>query len=76
MSVVHSIIKSTNKKGSLMRKPRMTKAERSFYDAITALVFATPEVRNGKNYLDRKAFATLSPAVRAKWIDLQVNKTF
>lgn len=78
MSVVSGKIKITNLKEmrNEMKKSRMTKAERKFFDAITALVFATPEVRNGKNYLDRKAFNVLPKDVQTKWIDLQVNKTF
>jgi hypothetical protein len=54
----------------------MTKAERKFFDDVTAVVFATPEVRDGKNYMDRKAFAALPEETQKRWLALSVNKTF
>jgi hypothetical protein len=58
-----------------MRKPRMTKAEVAFMDRIHSIVFATPELRNGKRYLDRKTFALLSEETRNRFLDLTVSKT-
>jgi hypothetical protein len=58
-----------------MRKPRMTKSEKAFVERISAIVFATPEIRNGVRYLDRKAFATLPEADRKQFIDLLIDKT-
>lgn len=58
-----------------MRKPRLTKAEREFMDRIISIVFATPEIRDGKRYLDRKTFALLSEETRKKFLDLSVSKT-
>ena len=58
-----------------MRKPRYTKAERAFMDRIHSIVFATPEIRNGNRYLDRKTFALLSEETQKRFMDLLVNKT-
>ncbi len=58
-----------------MRKPRMTKSEKAFVERISAIVFATPEIRNGQAYLDRKAFATLSPEDQKRFIYLVMDKT-
>jgi hypothetical protein len=58
-----------------MRKPRLTKAERAFMDRIQSIVFATPEIRNGGRYLDRKTFALLSEETRSRFLDLTVSKT-
>ena len=59
----------------MARKPRMTKSEKAFVERISAVVFATPEIRNGQKYLDRKAFATLSPENQKRFIDLVIGKT-
>ncbi len=53
----------------------MTKAEVAFMDRIHSIVFATPELRNGKRYLDRKTFALLSEETRNRFLDLTVSKT-
>ena len=53
----------------------MTKAEVAFMDRIQSIVFATPELRNGKRYLDRKTFALLSDETRSRFLDLTVSKT-
>jgi hypothetical protein len=53
----------------------MTKSEKAFVEKISAVVFATPEIRNGQKYLDRKAFATLPEADRKLFIDLLIDKT-
>lgn len=58
-----------------MRKPRMTKSEKAFVERVSAIVFATPEIRNGQAYLDRKAFATLPEADRKQYLDLLIGKT-
>jgi hypothetical protein len=58
-----------------MRKPRMTKAEKEFVNRIHSIVFATPEIRNGGRYLDRKTFALLSEETRNRFLDLSVSKT-
>lgn len=58
-----------------MRKPRMTKSERSFYLEVSALVFATPEIRDGKRYLDRQTFHTLPKFAQKRWLELSVSKT-
>jgi hypothetical protein len=58
-----------------MRKPRLTKAERAFMDRVHSIVFATPELRNGNRYLDRKTFALLSEETRNRFLDLTVSKT-
>jgi hypothetical protein len=59
----------------MARKPRMTKSEKAFVERISAVVFATPEIRNGQKYLDRNAFATLPEADRKLFIDLLIDKT-
>lgn len=53
----------------------MTKAEVAFMDRIQSIVFATPELRNGKRYLDRKTFALLSQETKDRFLDLSVSKT-
>jgi len=58
-----------------MRKPRYTKAEKAFMDRIHSIVFATPEIRNGQKYLDRKTFSLLSQETKDRWTDLLINKT-
>ena len=58
-----------------MRKPRYTKEERAFVDRIHSIVFATPEIRNGNRYLDRKTFALLSDETQKRFMDLLINKT-
>ncbi len=58
-----------------MRKPRMTKAEKAFVERVSSIVFATPEIRNGQRYLDRKTFALLSQETRDRYMDLLVSKT-
>ena len=58
-----------------MRKPRMTRSEKAFMSWANAIVFATPEIRNGQAYLDRKAFATLSQDNQKRYIDLLMTKT-
>jgi hypothetical protein len=58
-----------------MRKPRYTKEERAFVDRIHSIVFATPELRNGNRYLDRKTFALLSEETQKRFMDLLINKT-
>lgn len=58
-----------------MPKPRMTKAEKAFTERIHAIVFATPEIRNGVSYLDRKAFYNLPPEDQARWNYLLIHKT-
>ena len=58
-----------------MRKPRMTKAEKAFVEKVSAVVFATPEIRNGQAYLDRKAFATLPVVEQKLFVDLIIGKT-
>ncbi len=58
-----------------MRKPRMTKSEKAFVERVSAIVFATPEIRNGQRYLDRKTFALLSPETRDRYLTLLVSKT-
>ena len=58
-----------------MSKPRMTKSEKDFMSRIHAIVFATPEVRNGKNYLDRETFAKLPELDQKKFLHLLMTKT-
>lgn len=58
-----------------MAKPRMTKAEKAFTERIHAIVFATPEIRNGQRYLDRKTFALLPQVAQDRYLDLIMNKT-
>jgi hypothetical protein len=59
----------------MARKPRMTRSEKAFVEWASRIVFATPEIRNGQAYLDRKAFATLPEADRKLFIDLLIDKT-
>jgi hypothetical protein len=58
-----------------MPKKRMTKAEKAFTERIHAIVFATPEIRNGVSYLDRKTFALLPKVAQDRYIDLLLTKT-
>ena len=58
-----------------MRKPRMTKAEKAFTERIHSIVFATPEIRNGNRYLDRKTFALLSQETQDRYLKLLSTKT-
>lgn len=58
-----------------MRKPRMTKSEKAFVERVSAIVFATPEIRDGQKYLDRKAFATLPIVEQRLFVDLIIGKT-
>jgi hypothetical protein len=58
-----------------MRKPRMNKEEKAFMERINAFVFATPEIRNGKQWLDRKTFALLSKETQDRYQTLMVTKT-
>lgn len=53
----------------------MTKSEKEFMSRIHAIVFATPEVRNGQNYLDRQTFAKLPELDQKKFMYLLMNKT-
>jgi hypothetical protein len=53
----------------------MTKSEKAFVERISAIVFATPEIRDGQKYLDRKAFATLPNVEQKQFIDLVIVKT-
>lgn len=59
-----------------MAKPRMTKSEKAFVREIQALVFATPEIRNGNKFLDRKTFGELPKDIQATWLRLVSTKTF
>jgi len=58
-----------------MRKPRMNKSEKVFVDAINKIIFATPEIRNGKEWADRKAFGQLSAPVQSYYLKLVSTKT-
>ena len=53
----------------------MTKSEKAFVERVSAIVFATPEIRNGVSYLDRKTFALLSKQTQDRYIDLLMSKT-
>jgi hypothetical protein len=53
----------------------MTKSEKAFVERVSSIVFATPEIRDGQKWLDRKAFATLPEADRKQYIDLIIGKT-
>jgi len=59
----------------MARKPRMTKSEKAFVERVSSIVFATPEIRNGQKYLDRKTFALLSPETKDRYLTLLVSKT-
>lgn len=56
-------------------KPRMTKEEKIFVERITRFITETPEIRNGKSYLDRKSFALLSEKTQNKFLTLIETKT-
>ncbi len=58
-----------------MRKPRMTRSEKAFVERVSSIVFATPEIRNGQRYLDRKTFALLSKETQDRYWDLLIHKT-
>lgn len=58
-----------------MAKPRMTKSEKAFVERVNAIVFATPEIRDGGKYLDRKTFALLPQKVQDRWMYLLLHKT-
>jgi hypothetical protein len=58
-----------------MRKPRMTRSEKAFMAWANAILFATPEIRNGVRYLDRKAWATLSADNQKRYLHLAIDKT-
>jgi hypothetical protein len=58
-----------------MAKKRMTKSEKAFVERISAIVFATPEIRNGVSYLDRKTFALLPKVAQDRYVDLLMTKT-
>ncbi len=53
----------------------MTKAEKAFVERVSAIVFATPEIRNGQRYLDRKTFALLSQETQDRYRNLLFTKT-
>jgi hypothetical protein len=59
----------------MARKPRMTKSEKAFVERVSSIVFATPEIRKGQRYLDRKTFALLSDVTRDRYLDLLLTKT-
>ena len=59
-----------------MAKPRMTKSEKAIVKAINAIVFATPEIRNGKKFVDRVAFNKLPDQTQKIWLDPVMNKTY
>lgn len=63
------------RKDNPMRKPRMTVAEKAFVERVSSIVFATPEIRDGKRYLDRKTFAMLSEATQKRYLNLLASKT-
>jgi hypothetical protein len=58
-----------------MKKARMTKSEKAFVAEVSALVFATPEIRDGNRFLDRKTFATLPKFAQERYIILLATKT-
>lgn len=58
-----------------MPKLRMTKSEKAFVERINAIVFATPEIRNGNRYLDRKTFDLLSQETQDRYLKLVSTKT-
>lgn len=59
----------------MARKPRMTKTEKAFVERISTFVFATPEIRNGVRYLDRKTFYLLSQETQDRYWNLLLTKT-
>ena len=54
----------------------MTKNEKAIVMAINEIVFKTPEIRNGKKFLDRVAFNKLPDQTQKIWLDLVINKTY
>ena len=71
MSVVLCIIETSNKKGSLMRKPRMTKTERDFTRLITKFVF----VENGGRLVDSPKWQMLNKQTQDAYLNLIATKT-
>lgn len=59
-----------------MPKPRMTKTEKEIVKAVNSIVFLTPEIRDGKKFLDRVAFSKLPQQTQKIYLDLVINKTF
>lgn len=59
-----------------MSKPRMTKSEKAFVVNLSDILFATPEIRDGKKYLDRKAFGMLPESVRMRYLRLLASKRY
>lgn len=53
----------------------MTASEKAFVAEISALVFATPEIRDGKRWLDRKTFHTLPKFAQDRYLTLLATKT-
>lgn len=53
----------------------MTKSEKEFVERISTFVFATPEIRNGQRYLDRKTFYLLSKETQDRYRNLLMTKT-
>lgn len=53
----------------------MTRSEKAFMAWANAILFATPEIRNGVSYLDRKAWATLSADNQKRYLHLAIDKT-
>ena len=53
----------------------MTKSEKAFVERVSAIVFATPEIRNGVSYLDRKTFAQLPQVAQDRYLELLRTKT-
>ena len=54
----------------------MTKAEKEIFKAINEVIFKTPEIRNGKKFVDRVAFNKLPDQTQKIWLDLAMNKTY
>jgi hypothetical protein len=58
-----------------MKKMRMTKAEKAFVEKISKIISANPEIRNGKRYIDRKAFNALPENQQKAFTHLILTKT-
>ena len=71
MSVAHCIMVITNKKGSLMRKPRMTKTERDFTRLISQFVF----VEKGGRLIDSPKWKMLNKQTQDTFLNLIATKT-
>ena len=54
----------------------MTKSEKALVKSINEIVFATPEIRDGKKFLDRVAFNKLPDQTQKIYLDLVINKTY